>query len=259
MEIEIFNIIILLLIFILGTTVASFFNAQIYRIEKEIPLKKFFTDYSRCEKCSRKLSVTDLLPVIGYLLTKGKCKTCGYKIPSIYPISELTVGLLFVTMWLLRFTPIEWILFNFLIFLSLYDLQYMGVPKILMNLGLAISVIYVLIILFTGGLLGETGVYIAIGISLFVFAVNLVKKSFGIGDVLLYLALSPFFTWQQYLLGAWLSVVLGGLVGIVLLLKDRNWAKRYIPFIPFIMFGFLVSYPLLATASEYLAYIASLW
>jgi len=239
----IFEIIISLLVFVLGSAIASFFNAQIYRIEKEIPWVDFFTAPSKCEKCSKRLSLLELIPIFGFLLSRGKCNKCGYKIPVLYPISEFVLGISFLGIWQLQLAPVYWILIIVTYFLALYDAQYGGFPKIIMNFLLGVAFVYFLVTILLNGLtITITGVYLAIPISLFILLMNLFKKSFGGGDILVILMLSLVLSWDQLLTILWLSVILGGVYSVIMLLSKKLNRKDVIPFVPFIYIGLVLSF-----------------
>ncbi|WCL48383.1 prepilin peptidase [Leptospira sp. GIMC2001] len=62
-------------------------NRKIYKGARR--LYELFIHPSHCENCEAKIPAVALIPIIGYFLTRGKCKECGYQIPLIYPIGEL--------------------------------------------------------------------------------------------------------------------------------------------------------------------------
>jgi prepilin signal peptidase PulO-like enzyme (type II secretory pathway) len=236
------EIIISTLIFILGAAFASFFNAQIYRIEKEMPWKDFFTSPSKCESCGKQLSFLELTPILGFLLSKGKCKDCDYKIPLLYPISELIMGISFLGLWIFQLHIVYWILVLMTYFLALYDAQYRGFPKVIMNAFLILAVLYFFVVLLLNDFnIVITGVYLAVPISLSIVIMNMIKKSFGGGDVLVILMLSLVLSWEQLLVTLWFSVIVGGAYSVVMLILKKLKRKDAIPFVPFIYLGLIIS------------------
>ncbi len=77
------------LIFFIGLCFGSFMNVIIYRLPRE---KSIVFPPSSCPKCSNKLKFYDNIPLISYILLKGKCRYCKTKIPLQYPIVELITG-----------------------------------------------------------------------------------------------------------------------------------------------------------------------
>ncbi|HAM37742.1 TPA: prepilin peptidase, partial [Patescibacteria group bacterium] len=73
-------IIFYICIFFIGAALASFINATLYRIEKEFKWKALLTQNSHCEECEHPLSWIDLLPVLGFLINKGRCRYCNSKV-----------------------------------------------------------------------------------------------------------------------------------------------------------------------------------
>jgi leader peptidase (prepilin peptidase)/N-methyltransferase len=84
-------------LFVLGTVVGSFLNVCIYRIPWE---KSVIWPGSHCPKCLSEIEARDNLPVLGWALLGGACRTCKAPISIRYPAIELLVGLLFVGVYL---------------------------------------------------------------------------------------------------------------------------------------------------------------
>lgn len=86
-------------VFAIGACVGSFLNVVVYRL----PIgRSLITPPSACPKCGHKLAARDNIPVLGWLLLRGKCRYCGVPISPRYPLVELFTGLLFVGhYWLL--------------------------------------------------------------------------------------------------------------------------------------------------------------
>ncbi len=103
------------LTFILGLVLASFFNALLYRIDNGYKYPDIFIKGSHCEKCGKYLTSYELIPVISFIIFKGKCSKCGYKVPIYYPISEILLGVGFSSIY---FFSLPYILYIVLIFFS---------------------------------------------------------------------------------------------------------------------------------------------
>lgn len=78
---------------VLGGYFGSFIVCWAYRLNRGISIVT--VAHSFCDKCERKLNVFELFPVVGYLIAKGKCKKCDYKIPPTSFVSELVLAILF--------------------------------------------------------------------------------------------------------------------------------------------------------------------
>jgi leader peptidase (prepilin peptidase)/N-methyltransferase len=84
-------------LFVVGTVVGSFLNVCIYRIPWE---KSVIWPGSHCPKCLAEIEVRDNLPVLGWALLGGACRSCKVSIPIRYPAVEFLVGLLFLGVYL---------------------------------------------------------------------------------------------------------------------------------------------------------------
>jgi len=82
--------------FIIGTFFGSFFNLVGYRLPKKQSIIK---PRSACPNCKHKLKGYELIPIISYILQRGKCNKCNYKIPIIYLIYEIISGLIFALLY----------------------------------------------------------------------------------------------------------------------------------------------------------------
>ena len=78
--------------FIFGLIVGSFLNAVIYRLEEK---ESFLKGRSYCPRCKHVLNWKDLIPVLSFLILRGRCRYCGKKISFQYPLVELATGFLF--------------------------------------------------------------------------------------------------------------------------------------------------------------------
>ena len=84
--------------FIIGTFIGSFLNV----ISDRLYLKQdFVRGRSKCEECGHTLHAKNLIPVISFLLQKGKCSFCHNKISTLYPLSEIITGIIFLVAYYL--------------------------------------------------------------------------------------------------------------------------------------------------------------
>ena len=90
---NVFPMLLLLMVFVLGAAIGSFLNVVIYRIPAGLSL---LNPPSRCPKCLHRLKFYDNVPVLGWLWLRGKCRYCRTAIAPRYPIVEAFTGLLFV-------------------------------------------------------------------------------------------------------------------------------------------------------------------
>ncbi len=131
----------LLIVFILGLVIGSFLNVVILRTKRGIsPM----SGRSSCEKCERKLTTLDLIPVLSFLVLRAKCRSCSAPLTLQYPLVEAATGILFVIAYSnifplgvvgVEFTATKlidlfgvWVFLAVLIVLFVYDFRWFLVP-----------------------------------------------------------------------------------------------------------------------------------
>jgi len=98
--------IVLLFLFLFGCCIGSFLNVCVYRFPQHDSLfdqlKGINSPPSCCPKCRQRISPRDNVPILGWLMLKGKCRTCGMSISSRYPVIEFFNGLLCVVLYMME-------------------------------------------------------------------------------------------------------------------------------------------------------------
>lgn len=238
---------LILIIFLLGLAVGSFLNVCIYRLPAG---ESVVSPPSHCRACGVRLGPADLIPVLSYILRRGRCRSCGAPFSARYALVELATGALFV--WCFFVSGLgpslikALILTSFLVVITLIDFDHQLIyDKVLIWLagaGVAINLSFAytplwgssitlpvgLLDMLLGGLVGG-GLLLAIAI--------VTRGGMGGGDVKFAAALGLWFGWQQTLLTLFLSFLAGGLGGGALLLLRLRKRKDLIPFGPFIAAG----------------------
>jgi len=231
---------ILIILFIIGLIFGSFFNVVGLRIPKR---ESIIYPNSHCPNCQSFLSWKDNIPVISYILLKGKCRYCHVPISKIYPITEFSVGLLFMFAAYEMETNdlvISLALISLLTLATITDIHYFIIPNKLLSFFMGLFIIIrVLHPLDTwyDSLLGFLISYLLI-----LLLIIISRGGMGAGDMK-FLAVIGFLTGTKIaLLGFMFAILLGGLYGIYLLIIKRKNKSNYIPFGPFISIGILISY-----------------
>lgn len=231
---------ILILLFIIGLIFGSFFNVVGLRIPKR---ESIIYPNSHCPNCQSFLSWKDNIPVISYILLKGRCRHCHVPISKIYPITEFSVGLLFMFAAYEMETNVLVIslaLISLLTLATITDIHYFIIPNKLLSFFMGLFIIIrVLHPLDTwyDSLLGFLISYLLI-----LLLIIISRGGMGAGDMK-FLAVIGFLTGTKIaLLGFMFAILLGGLYGIYLLIIKRKNKSNYIPFGPFISIGILISY-----------------
>ncbi|OGC36502.1 hypothetical protein A2436_01170 [candidate division WS6 bacterium RIFOXYC1_FULL_33_9] len=223
--------------FVLGLVLASFINALLYRIDNGYKYPDIFIKGSHCEKCGKALKTYELIPVLSFIIFKGKCSKCGYKVPLYYPISELILGISMASIYYYSLDPVYYVLIIFMFTFSYFDRIYKWVPQITVNIFLGLSVIYFLLQSLIQDSIPENSILIGIGLSVFIWVLGKVmKKPFGKGDTLVLLGLSLLLNVQMYISFIYLFIFLSTLYSLILIAKKKGTFKSSVPLLPF-MYG----------------------
>ncbi len=248
---EIFGFVIVI-IALLGLCVGSFLNVCIYRVPRH---ESVVFPASHCPGCGTKIKWYDNIPILSFILLRGKCRHCNEKISLRYPLVE-GLNLFF---WLLVFLTagsfvqcfFGCLFSSLLICISAADLDSMEIPDAfnlavlvlaVMKFGVylldGVSLKALLIDFFAGALSGSL---LLLGLYLLVLKV-LKKEGLGGGDVKLTFACGAFLGWKQVLFGIGLSAYVGLIVVIIHALVKRKSLKDSFPYGPFLSTGFFISY-----------------
>lgn len=138
------GVFLLVIVFTIGACFGSFLNAIIYRLHEGMPI----TTRSICPQCKRKLHVADLIPIVSFLLLKGKCRYCSTRIPLRYLLVEMLLGFIFVlasvfigtrNLWL---TLIYLAIVFFLVGIMVSDFVYFEIPNIFIYMLIFLAFFY---------------------------------------------------------------------------------------------------------------------
>jgi leader peptidase (prepilin peptidase)/N-methyltransferase len=259
------NTIFLIFSFILGAAVGSFLNVCIYRLPKE---QSLVFPSSHCTSCNKPIPFYYNIPIISYLVLRGRCYNCKEKFSWDYLFVEALAAVLSSLLYLKYGASIHFIfLFAFvmaLIVITYIDLEHMIIPNAITYPGVVVGLLYsgltsdydtlkflienmqynFLYILFVfdeikifssilGAIIGS-GSLLLIG-----FIYKNVRKidGLGLGDVKLMAMVGAFLGWRSIIFVALVSSLIGTVVGLSVILYKKNDLKYAIPFGPFISFA----------------------
>jgi len=224
--------------FLIGLCFGSFANVLAYRLPRKESIVK---PPSYCPACKRSISIIDLIPLVSWLVLRGRCRYCGVHISVRYPAVELFCALLFAGIaWRFPFPyVIPLALFVFvLLSVSLIDWDTQEIPDGLLAFGVLLAVVWIVLGFawyeaLLGALVG------AMPLLILNFAVMLIfkKNGFGFGDVKLMAVAGLFLGWYYILMAYFFAFVLGGVYAGFLLVSGRGRRGDYIAFAPFLAFG----------------------
>ncbi|MDF2840409.1 MAG: peptidase [Clostridia bacterium] len=228
-----------ILIFVLGLSIGSFLNVCIYRIPEK---KSIAFPASHCPTCEHSLNAIDLIPIVGYLINKGKCKYCGVKISIQYPMVELLTGILFLLLFHKFFITMEFIkyivLVSLLIIITFVDIERQEIPDELILFGLVAGLLFNIYNIKTDMVPGIIGFILGGGVFLIIAMVT--NGAMGGGDIKLMAVLGLFFGWKLIIMIALISFVIGAVVSLILIAAKVKSRKDFIPFGPFISIAALL-------------------
>jgi prepilin signal peptidase PulO-like enzyme (type II secretory pathway) len=254
---------ILGIIFILGLGIGSFLNVVLFRMTSE---KKFWNGRSECMSCHHTLEWYELIPLLSYIIQKGRCRECAVKLSPQYPLVELLTAVLFTgfaylyipdLVSLYTFTPIQYIrgliifiLITQLIIVFVYDLQYQLISVIQLRAIQVLGLIYFYLEYYQTRPIIPDSLITAItsaGIVLFLYIITK-KQGIGWGDVELFAGLGLFIPLMWFVPFFFGSFVIGMIWGIWVMLMNRNSSlKQKIAFGPSIILSFVIIYTLIHT------------
>jgi leader peptidase (prepilin peptidase)/N-methyltransferase len=258
----------LALVFITGLMVGSFLNVVIYRLpvmlerewrqqcceilELDSPEKtakfNFLTPRSRCPSCDSPISAMQNIPLVSYLLLKGRCANCSTRISPRYPLIELLTALISIAVaWRFGFSleALAALFFSWtLIALSGIDFDTKLLPDsltlLLLWLGLILSLASdrvptdILFIDSAHSIAGAVIGYLSLWLVYQAFLAITGKEGMGYGDFKLLAALGAWLGYRQLPLIIILSALVGAVVGIVMILSLGRDRQIPIPFGPYL-------------------------
>lgn len=199
---------------------------------------------SICPSCHTMLMPLDVIPVIAYVLQKGKCRYCKSNISSLYPLMELLTGLLFLFAYIRIGFTLELfsvlMLVSLLIIISVSDLYYMRIPDSILLWFLPMFIIIRII-----QPLDPWYDPLAAAVTAYVLILLIILASnggMGTGDMKLFALLGIMLGLKKILLTFFIATLIGSVAGILLLVTGKVKRKEPVPFAPFIAAGALTSY-----------------
>ena len=225
----------------LGAALGSFLNVLIYRLPEETSI---IFPASRCPHCRKAIRFYDNIPVISYILLKGRCRECHEKISFRYPLVELITAVLSLLLFW-KFGLTFQYLFSFifvcaLMVITFIDLDHQIIPDVITLPGIPIFFLAAVFAMnlrfldaFLGFLIGGGCLY---GIA-FVYELVTKREGMGGGDIKLLAMIGAFLGWQSLLFVLLVSSLLCAVVGISVMMVKGQDMKYAVPFGPFLSFA----------------------
>jgi leader peptidase (prepilin peptidase)/N-methyltransferase len=240
-----------ILIGIIGAIIGSFLNVVIHRVPRE---ESIVFPNSRCPACGAVIAFYDNIPVLSYLVLRGKCRGCRKHISARYPVVEIINGLLFVAVFWhdgLSFAlPFDLVFTSALLALVFIDAEHMLLPNAITYPGLVFAVVARLALPYltgnlhfddlpslTHGALANSPVWVASlagaflgaligGGSLWLMGWTWEKlrgiEAMGLGDVKMMFMVGAYLGWRLTILTIFVGVLAGSVIGILLMARQRQ-------------------------------------
>jgi len=231
------------IIFLLGLCIGSFLNVCIYRIPNG---ENITTTRSHCLSCGNVIKWYDLVPVLSFILLRGKCRNCGAKLSIQYPIIELLNGSLYCVVFAVMGLSIKSVLIaaltSALIVIAVIDWRTYEIP---FGLNVFIAVLGVADIVwklinrdFTGALDNLIG---AVSVSGFLLILYIATKGRGIGggDIKLMAAAGLLLGWKSIILAFVIGCVLGSIIHLIRMKVSKQ--DHVLAFGPYLAAGILIA------------------
>ncbi len=242
-----------LVLFILGLCVGSFINMVLWRLGHKKSIVKEQRSY--CDFCQKPLKFYDNIPLLSFIVYKGKSRCCGKKLPSYYPMVEVVTGILFAITnnqiynnqtnfnfqrggILLVVLLIIW---SLLVFEAAFDIGYMMIPD-------ATAVPLIILAELRRRMLGlpMTEWWSALGAGFFIWLLTKIKikgqQAMGEGDVLLALFMGLFLGFPKIIVAFYIAFISGSIIGLILMSRKKMGRLSPIPFGPFLILGTIIAY-----------------
>lgn len=233
-----------IMVFIFGAIVGSFLNVCIYRLPRN---KSIVVPNSFCPNCEKPIKYFDNIPILSYIILRGRCRNCGSRISIRYPLVEFITALLFLLLYKMTGLNIEFGVMMFfsalLIVISFIDLEFQIIPDVLSLGGMAAGLLLSFLRNNLGFLDALLGVLLGGGV-LFVIAYGykLLRKIEGMGggDIKLIGMIGAFCGIKGAIFSLIVGSLLGTIVGVPAMLIRGHGARYAIPFGPFLSLATII-------------------
>lgn len=251
---EVIRIFTIVLTIILGLVVGSFLNVVIYRIPNGMSLAK---PPSHCPKCGERIKWYDNIPILSYIILRGKCRHCHDKISIRYPLVEFTNMVLWFgclmafTSFIFPSNPLNWLRFivsciacSTLLCIFFCDLDSMEIPDLFQGILLICGLVLLLddvsfnsILLKVLGFIGAGALFMIVN---WVFRLIKKRDGIGFGDVELVAVAGLILGGYKMIFALIISCVVGGIALLIYSMVKKEKGREY-PFAVLLVGGILVA------------------
>ena len=254
----------LILIIALGLIVGSFITSYTHRVAKGLKVSK---GRSICPNCKKKITWYDNIPVISYLILRGKCRKCSEKISLRYPLIEILTSLVFVLIYIagnnclsypqslfpvsnticMWYESIGLLVLPYFLFVCfaliatfITDYEHQMIPDTL-SYSLFVLTFVMLIIVSPQDLYLRLFTGFFLSFSLLILHLVTLGRGMGLGDVKLVIFAGILLGWQLSIVWIFSSFILGAMVGVLLIAVSKAKFGKQIAFGPFLIASFFLT------------------
>ncbi len=232
------------LVVVVGLVVGSFLNVCIHRLPRGVSI---VYPPSHCPFCGRSLRWFDNVPVIGYVVLRGRCRACGEPISLMYPAVELATAAFFLLQyWHVGWQPlliVRLALSGAMLVLFVIDLRHRILPNVITIPGIVVGLVASLFVE-PGWIDALIGLAVGSG-SLLVISEAYYRirgeEGLGMGDIKMLGMIGAFLGWQLMLVTLLLASLLGSLAGLAVMALRRGDARYALPLGSFLAVAAIVA------------------
>jgi len=230
---------------LLGLIIGSYLNVLIHRLPLGIST---VTPRSRCPGCGEVVAARDNIPILSYLLLRGRCRHCKTEISARYPMIEALTALLFVACYWQFDVSVELLAGLFfcaaMVALAAIDAEHFLLPDKITLPGIALGLLLSRWLYWSGWRSALLGALLGGGL-LWALAEGWYRlrgeEGMGLGDVKMLAMLGAFLGWKGMLVALFFASVSGSAVGLAMIAGGRGGMKSKLPFGSFLALGGVVS------------------
>lgn len=234
-----------------GLAIGSFLNVLIDRLPKG---EGVISGRSYCDHCKKTLRWYELIPVVSWVIQRGRCRRCHQPVSLQYPLVEVSTALLFLgvyrvfpqpgggiePVWVLQF--VAWCAVAATVFvLVVADCKYQIIPDSMLVILLA-SVYATRIPFSFEAMLPAVITGMATGIGFYLIWLVTRGRGMGLGDAKLGFVLGTLLGFPAVIVGLYVAFLTGAFYGVILMMRGQAGMKSRVAFGPFLLFGGFVAY-----------------
>jgi len=228
-------------VFLFGAAIGSFLNVCIYRLPLD---QSIVSPGSRCMSCGTAVRWFDNIPVISWIVLRGRCRRCGVTFSIRYPLVELLTGCLMLVLFLRFGLSVSFAVYALLvaalIVITFIDFDHQIIPDEISLSGVALGFLTSFFLPEPGWVSSLAGIVVGWGSLALVFYAYLWltgREGMGGGDAKLLAMLGAFLGWKAIPFIIFTSSLVGSIVGLSLMALQRKGRHLAIPFGPYLAMG----------------------